>query len=184
MFYLVTRQLSFFREWIRGVRQCQASNLSRVATQWHGWELNPQHSCYEADTVSTEPRRPALWLRLRKAAMWCLGSTAGHDSNASPLMEFTSRIYGITQFYLPPDRRNILNLIWALKLMFNVPIMDGWKAGLAWVTILGKLQNCKMQKQQWINCENVLQKFLHFTQSQDWQFVEFPELLTMHNFLL
>ena len=56
--YFVTRQLSFFREWIRGVRQCQASNLSKVATHWHGWELNPQPSCYQADTLSTEPRRP------------------------------------------------------------------------------------------------------------------------------
>ena len=45
----ITRQLSFFSERIRGVKQCQASNLSRVATQWHGRELNPQPSSYKAE---------------------------------------------------------------------------------------------------------------------------------------
>ena len=45
----ITRQLSFFSERIRGVKQWQASNLSRVATQWHGRELNPQPSSYKAE---------------------------------------------------------------------------------------------------------------------------------------
>ena len=43
-------QLSFFSDRIRGVKQWQTSNfnLSRVATQWHEWELNPQPSSYKA----------------------------------------------------------------------------------------------------------------------------------------
>ena len=34
--YFITRQLSLFSERIRVVKQCQGSNLSRVATQWCG----------------------------------------------------------------------------------------------------------------------------------------------------
>ena len=45
----ITCQLSFFSEQIRDVKQRQASNLSRVAAQWHGWELNPQRSSYKAE---------------------------------------------------------------------------------------------------------------------------------------
>ena len=44
-------------ERFRGVRPCQANNWSKVATQWHGRELNPEPSCYKADTLSTEPLR-------------------------------------------------------------------------------------------------------------------------------
>ena len=36
LIYFITRQLSFFSEWIKGEKQWQASNLSRVATQRHG----------------------------------------------------------------------------------------------------------------------------------------------------
>ena len=49
MLLFITRQLSFFSERIRGVKQWQVNNLSRVATQWHGWELNPQPSSYKAE---------------------------------------------------------------------------------------------------------------------------------------
>ena len=45
----ITRQLPFLSERIRGVKQWQATNLSKVATQWHGWELNPQPSSYKAE---------------------------------------------------------------------------------------------------------------------------------------
>ena len=37
LIYFITRQLSFFCKRIRGVKQWQASNLSRDATQWHWW---------------------------------------------------------------------------------------------------------------------------------------------------
>ena len=34
---------------VNELRQCEASNLSRVAMQRHGWELNPQPSRYKAE---------------------------------------------------------------------------------------------------------------------------------------
>ena len=54
-----TRQLSFLSERISGMRQWQSSNLPRVATQWHGWELNPRSSSYIAENSPLDhPRRP------------------------------------------------------------------------------------------------------------------------------
>ena len=41
-----------------GLRQWQACNFSKVATQWQWWELNPQPFDWQGRTLSTEPWQP------------------------------------------------------------------------------------------------------------------------------